>query len=127
MHDLAFRAGGIRRHFHHIHMMVAADEVQEESAESNVGHSDFALEGYRAIELSASAAARNIDPGGDEFDGHFGLPLRMAALTQQDCTVVMLPPCGRTVDPARRCYPCATPDHARTAQMPCVFGACSTG
>src|SRR5919106_1823544 len=73
-HDLAFRAGEIRSHFHDIDLMIAGDEVQEESAEGDVGHSDLALEGYRAIELSASPAARNIDPAGDEFDRHFGPP-----------------------------------------------------
>jgi hypothetical protein len=39
----------------------------------------------------------------------------MAAFPQQDCTVAMLPPCGRTVDASRRHYPCAPPDHESIA------------
>jgi hypothetical protein len=72
MHGLAFRAAEFGRHFHDIDVMVVGDEVQEESAEGDLGHPDLALEGYRANELSASAAARNIDPWGEEFDRHFG-------------------------------------------------------
>jgi hypothetical protein len=71
-HNLAFRAGEIRRHFQDIDVMIARDEVQDESAEGDVGYSDLALEGYRPIELSASPAARNVDPSGDKFNGHFG-------------------------------------------------------
>jgi hypothetical protein len=75
MDDLAFNDAEIRAHFHDIDVMIAVDEVQKESAQGDVGHSDLVLEGYQVIDLSASRAARNLDPLGDEFDGHFGLPL----------------------------------------------------
>jgi hypothetical protein len=39
----------------------------------------------------------------------------MVAFPQQDCTVAMLPPCGRTVDASRRHYLCASPDHESIA------------
>jgi hypothetical protein len=74
-HDLAFRAGEIRRHFHDVDVMIAAGKIQKESAEGDVRHSDLVLERYRASKLSAAFATRNIDPRRDEFHCHCGLLL----------------------------------------------------